>query len=172
MRKTNVVTISDVGRDYGKRFLITEMPAYQAEKWAQRALLALAHSEIDLGTAIMQGGIAGLAVAGLQAMQRLTFDEAEPLLDEMLGCVKMMPDPKNMALTRDLVLNTPETPEMPAGTGDDVQEVQTFWRLREAVFDLHTGFFTRGTPSKSTLDKTTTSPVSSSGKTSRARSAA
>ena len=43
-RKTKRVTITAEGRDKGKTFLITELPADQAERWAIRALLALIQS--------------------------------------------------------------------------------------------------------------------------------
>ena len=40
-RKTKIVTIAAEGRDYGKSYLLTEMPALKAEKWATRAMMAL-----------------------------------------------------------------------------------------------------------------------------------
>ena len=41
-RRTKTYVIADENRDKGKMFLLTEMPALQAEKWAIRAFLALA----------------------------------------------------------------------------------------------------------------------------------
>ena len=43
-RKVEYITIDQEGRDQGKTFKITEMPALKAEKWATRAFLALAAS--------------------------------------------------------------------------------------------------------------------------------
>ena len=48
MRKEKLITISS-GRDEGKKFKIREMGAVKTEKWATRALMLLASSNIDLG---------------------------------------------------------------------------------------------------------------------------
>lgn len=45
--KTKTVTI-EKGRDAGKTFLITEMPAIQADEWAHRLLEQAANSGVDL----------------------------------------------------------------------------------------------------------------------------
>ena len=47
-RKEMTVTIQLDNRDKGKSFFITEMPSRQAEQWADRAFLALAHSGLNL----------------------------------------------------------------------------------------------------------------------------
>lgn len=124
MRKTKDITISDgESRDNGKTFRITEMPAAQAEKWAMRALLALARSGTDLGDDMAAGGMRTLAVVGLRSLVSLSFDEAEPLLDEMMGCAKIV----EKEIVRDL-------------TEDDVEEVRTRIMLRKEILELHTGF--------------------------------
>ena len=137
MRKTEIVQISDAGRDYGKRFVITEMPALKAERWALRALLALSHAGVDIGEDAEKAGMAAIAAAGLKALHSLDFDEARPLLDEMWECVRVMPDPKNNPeFTRPL-----NRAEM---EGDDIEELPTIWILRERIFRLHTDFFLKG----------------------------
>lgn len=45
--KTKTVTI-DKGRDAGKKFKITEMPAIQADEWAHRLVYEAAKSGLDL----------------------------------------------------------------------------------------------------------------------------
>ena len=42
------VPAAEGNRDAGKRFLIVEMPATKAEKWAMRAILALMRGNVDL----------------------------------------------------------------------------------------------------------------------------
>lgn len=139
MRKTETVTITSEGRDKGKAFLITEMPALKAERWAFRALLLLAHSgaELDMPEDAQNGGMAAFATAGLKSLQKLDFEESLPLLNEMWSCVQVIPDPKsNPMIMRPLTVNEME--------GDDIEEVPTILHLRERIFRLHTDFFFKG----------------------------
>lgn len=135
-RKTEIVNVTSEGRDKGKQFIITEMPALRAERWAFRALLALAHSGVQLPEGAADGGMAVLASAGLQALNSLDFEEARPLLDEMWSCVQIVPDPKNQSIVRLLVIRE--------GEGDDIEELTTIFQLRERIFRLHTDFFFKG----------------------------
>lgn len=128
MRRLQTVTISLPGRDNGKSFLITEMSAFAAEKWAMRALILLVNSGLELGDDEVAAGMAGVAAViergGFVFKGRgLAFYELEPLLEEMLGCVQIV-EPK---ITRSL-------------TEDDVEEVATLLFLRSEVLKLHTGF--------------------------------
>lgn len=151
MRESKVVPITEEGRDKGKVFVITEMPAWIAEKWSYRLLLALARAGVDVNQ-IEGAGVAGLAAAGIMAMPMLDFRDAEPLLDEMMDYIKIKPDPRTDHL-RELVRNED-------GEGDDVEEVPTFIKLRGEFLELHTRFFGKGASSMvSTSDKTTTSPA-------------
>ena len=137
MRKTEVFVVVKDNRDKGKRFLITEMPALRAEKWAARAMLALTKSGQDVDH-IKGGGMAALAVAGLKALQHLDFADAEPLMDEMMECVQIIPDPKHPETARPLVQYGAE--------GDDIEEIDTRVELRTRIFRLHTGFFSSAAP--------------------------
>lgn len=133
MRKTLDVVIADENRDQGKVFFITEMPASQSEKWAFRAIAALAKSGVELPDDVQTMGMAAIAAMGFQALAGINFADAEPLLDEMMACVEIVPEPSKAQVRRPLI----ET---------DAEEVLTRLRLRRAVFELHTGFFTKGAP--------------------------
>lgn len=136
-RKTEIYVVKKDNRDKGKRFLITEMPALKAERWATRALLALTKSGQDIGQ--VQGqGMAGIAVAALHGLQHLQFDDADPLMMEMMDCVQIIPDPRHPETSRPLVQDGEE--------GDDIEEVETRLILKERIFRLHTGFFTPAEP--------------------------
>jgi hypothetical protein len=137
-RKTLQVTITDEGRDKGKVFLIQEMPASQAERWAVRAFLALSRHGVELPEGLAEAGMAGLASYGLSLVGRLPFDEAQVLMDEMFRCVSIVPSPANPAITRGLV-------------EDDIEEVPTRLKLRLEVFKLHTDFLKAAAPSTSGL---------------------
>lgn len=125
MRRTAEVVIEADGRDTGKKFLITEMPATQAEKWAIRLLLALAKSGADVPPEVLQLGMAGVAMMGIHGLAGLPYSEAEPLLDEMFKCVKIV------------------MPAMPDGrtlVENDIEEVATRIQLRGEVLALHVNF--------------------------------
>lgn len=127
-RKTVTITISKDNRDKDKTFLITEMPAYQAERWATRALLAITNSGAEVPEDFTNAGMAGMATFGLQMLTSIDFDVAAPLLDEMMGCVQInMGNGVIRALMED-------------GDGADIEEISTRLTLRQAVLELHMGF--------------------------------
>lgn len=126
-RKTAQYTVTDNNRDNGKTFLITEMPAAQAEAWAMRAILALMEGKVDLPEGFELSGMAGIAQIGIKALAGLRWEVAEPLLDEMFKCVQAMPNPANPQLVRNLI-------------AEDIEEVSTRMKLRLEVWKLHTAF--------------------------------
>lgn len=135
-RKTANITIDDEGRDKGKVFLITEMSASQAERWAMRTLLALMKGGVELPEGFEHLGMAGIAEVGIRALSGLDFEVAEPLLDEMMKCVRAIPDSAKLHYSRDLV-------------DTDTEEVLTRIRLRAEVWKLHTDFLKAVAPSTS-----------------------
>ncbi|HEY0120654.1 MAG TPA: hypothetical protein VGC14_02645 [Rhizobium sp.] len=145
MRKEIDFPITEAGRDQGKLFHLKEMPALKAEKWAMRALLAVARSGVDIGQAAT-GGMQSLAILGIEALTKISFEEAEPLLDEMLECITVKPSPQNPNIVRQLM-------------EDDIEEVKTLLALRKEVLNLHLGFSPAGAPSKQTSE-TSASPSS------------
>lgn len=150
-RKEKLFLVEDgdekTNRDFGKLFLIREMPARQAERWAMRALLAVARSGVDLPENIVGGGMQSIAMLGIQAIMRVRFEDVEDLLDELMECVSIVPDPKKPKLVRDL-------------SEDDIEEVKTMIILRKEVIELHVGFSQSGILSKQTSE--TSVPSSSS----------
>jgi hypothetical protein len=130
--KQKIVTVPNEpswGRDQGKTFLLTEMPAAQAEKWAMRAFLALKGSDSQIPTNIQSLGMVGVAIVTLNVFLRASvkFEELSPLLDEMLDCVKAVPVKNDVTSARPLIPG-------------EIQEVATLGWLRSEVLELHTGF--------------------------------
>ncbi len=123
MRKTKEVVVSLKGRDENKRFLLTEMSASAGDKWAFRALGAMARSGLDIPPHIADLGMAGVLAMGIKAILGADFAEAEPLLDELMACVTRVEE----LTTRPLVEN-------------DTEEIVTIAWLRSEVLELHTGF--------------------------------
>jgi hypothetical protein len=148
-RRTSTLTITSEGRDTGKTFLITEMPASQAERWAERLLFALGRSGADIPADVLGSGFAGVAAIGLRAFAGLPWDLAEPLLQEMFTCVAIRPDPARPQVTRALVES-------------DIEEVLTRLQIRDEVINLHVGFSPAAYLSKlAAALKTTDEPTTS-----------
>ena len=127
-RKTVNVTIQQEGRDKGKSFIITEMPADQAERWGMRALTAILAKNPSIPNIDPSAGMAGLVSIGMTALGGLDFEQAEPLLAEMMDCVKI--DMGN-GIVRALI----------HGDGADIEEISTRLLLRKEVLKLHVDFF-------------------------------
>ncbi len=113
-------------RDAGKSYLLTEMPARQAEEWAGRALIAMAG---ETGG----GNMAQLASMGTGALAGVSAGELRWLMDEMLTCVEVLPDgAKRDPVTHQLIGRRL--------IDSDIEEITTLLMLRGRLVDLHTGF--------------------------------
>lgn len=147
MRKTITITMPpEAQRDAGKVFIITEMSARQAEEWAWRAFLALGKNRTDIPANLRELGMMGFAAVGIGALASIGFHDAKPLLDEMMACVKIMPDASKPMVVRALI-------------DDDTEEVNTILRLRDEVFNLHVGFSVAGFLSKAWNEPTKPEPA-------------
>lgn len=131
-RKSETVRVPawDGNRDSGKIFVVTEMPAAAAEKWAMRAFLMLKGSGERIPDNVQGLGMVGVAILGLNVFLQGSIKpgDLEPLMDEMMTCVKIIRDPKHPEVVTDIV------------SDDDVEEVKTRLWLRSEVLRLHTGF--------------------------------
>ena len=125
MRKTKLITIDKANRDNGKVYLLTEMAASQAEKWAARVFFAMAKSGIEIPDDTAQMGMAGMLHMGLSALGGIEWSLAEPLLDEMMTCIKKVEQlvPQGLALVE-----------------NDIEEVGTRLQLRKELLQLHVDF--------------------------------
>ena len=132
MRKREVVTVpaSWGGRDANKNFVVTEMPATRAEKWAWRLMIAVKGTTAEVPQEVAALGMVGVAIRGLNAFlaSDVDFAKLEPLLDEMMTCVTVVRD-----------LQHPDV-ATPIVSDDDVEEVRTVAWLRSEVLRVHTGF--------------------------------
>ena len=134
MRETVRVEVTEEwgeSRDRGKIFLITEMDAWDAEAWGERAfgVMVRAGLKVPENQRII-GGMAAIGVYGLASFLSGPWDEVQPLLKEMIDkCVRIW------------------EPAIPVGrvlTRDDIEEPITIVRLREEAIKLHTGFSLAG----------------------------
>lgn len=127
-RKVTTLVIERAGRDQGKTFQITEMSSVDGFKWAMRAFLAAAKAGVHIPDQIQGMGFAGIALLGIKAVCTMSWLDAEDLSDELMQCVKIIPDPNRPAVVRPLI------PE-------DIEEIDTQFLLRKSVLTLHTDFF-------------------------------
>lgn len=127
-RKTKDITIES-GRDAGKSFRITEMPILQADKWAQRALFAIARAGVDTSSINMNGGMLEMARLALDVVGKIDPEVGGDLLDELLSCVQIIP---TGGVPRSLVMDS------------DIEDIKTLFVLREEVLALHIDFLKSG----------------------------
>lgn len=135
-RKQITVTIPEEGRDKGKVFQLTEASAIAADKWGIRAMLALNKSGAEIPDEIMRMGVVGVMAIGVHKLRGVAWEDLEPLIDEMMTCVKIVPTPSQPHIVRDLI-------------SDDIEEISTLSLLRLEVFKLHVDFSRPVAPSKS-----------------------
>ena len=142
-RHTKRITITAAGRDFGKVFELREKPADEGERWATRAIIALANAGARLPDGALEaGGMAGLELSlrnviltGIQAIQGLRFSDLEPLLDEMKPCIQWCPPG-----------GAPPQQIFP-GENSQIEEVATWYTLRFELLQLHLGFSLAGSTS-------------------------
>lgn len=155
-RKEIDYVVTSEGRDKGKTFHLKEMSVLQAERWATRALQAAVRGGANIDDNVLSMGMQGVAVIGVKGLMVANSADTESLMDEMLSCITVKPDPRNPNLTRPLF-------------EDDIEELVTIVTLRMEIIKLHTGFFmsaegsksTSGTPQTSTSLNTQTSAAPS-----------
>lgn len=140
-RKTLRVTVSEEGRDKGKTFVLTELPADQAERWFIRAMLAMVQSGADISPEVLASGAAAFAAIGIQALGGVTWPALEPLLDEMFECVQIQPPDSRL-----------QPQAVVGGINSPIEEVSTRFALRVAVLELHLGFSLPGATPTSALE--------------------
>jgi hypothetical protein len=124
MLKTKEVTITAEGRDKGRKYLLTEMPALQAERWARHAIMAMSREDLNIRAEVAALGMYGFILGGMQALAAGDVDAVDKLMDEMLPQIKIVEE----KITRPL-----------QGDGD-FWEISTIKTLRQELIELHLGF--------------------------------
>lgn len=138
-RKKVTVTIDADNRDKGRSYIINEMPAEVAERFAYRALLALTSSNtqvppdissLDIDMEMDQASMAKLAAFGLKAFLSLDYDRIAPLLDQMMQYIQI---DMGGGVVRQVMPDC-----------DDIEETSTLFKIRKAFMELHVGFSMAG----------------------------
>jgi hypothetical protein len=129
MRKTSTYTVDSEGRDKGKSFLLTEMPATKAEDWAIRVMLALGAANVEIPDGALELGMAALAEIGLKKLFAISSTAIRPLLAELMECVEFVPN-----------LQKPQVKVGYPLFESQVEEVKTLLTLKWEVLKLHMSF--------------------------------
>ena len=150
-RRTEVVTITEENRDHGKSFLLTEMTADKAERWAVRALTHAMQNGAPMPPGMVGGqglSLAGLAAVGVFILVWIPYEKLEPMLEEAMRCVQFV--------VGDKIKPQP----IHAGNLCQIHEVSTFVMLRKKLWELHLGFSMAEVSQDTPLSSETTSPAS------------
>jgi hypothetical protein len=147
----------------GRIYLLTEMPASQAEIWAFRMLNLLAASGLTIPDEMLNAGLAGLAVTFsggdvskmFANFSGLAIPEFVSLMNEMFQCVQIQYGHAGAPpLYRRIV-------------EEDIEEVSTRLKLRGELFKMHMGFLkgarslTSAPPAETSLPSSTQTSQSS-----------
>ena len=130
MRKEIEITIEE-GRDAGKTFKIVEMSASQMDRWATRALCLFGKSGNGIGM------LASMNTGNLlEMLSKVDYEQAEPLLNELLECASFKKDGVYVAMKGSLVDGV-------------IEDWTTIFRLRVEALQLALGFLEEEKGSKS-----------------------
>ncbi len=131
MRKSVEIKLEDRGQDL--TFRIEEMPATRLESWIIRAVLLLAGAGLAEapGRFDLKEAGAFLAEKGLSVLGRVDYDQAKPLLDELLGCCHR-------------VVGKAEERISPANIDDHIKDVGNLFRLKAEALKVNLGFLSGG----------------------------
>lgn len=89
-----VVELSDGGAN--KKFIVKKMGAYQAEAWLYRAALAIGRNVPDI-IGMFKGDRAVL----VKSLLSVDYEQARPLLDELLACCSLVNGEAKVQMGRD-----------------------------------------------------------------------
>jgi hypothetical protein len=152
MLKTKEVTITAEGRDKGRKYLLTEMPALKAERWARHAIMAMNRKDLDIASEVAALGMWGFVLGGLQALAGGDVAAVDNLMDEMIPQIQIIEEHTTRPIKGD----------------NDVWEILTWKTLRQELIELHISFTFAELASKLAtsaqtqpdLSTTQTSPIS------------
>jgi hypothetical protein len=123
-RKVEHVTIELEGRDQGKVFVLTEMPATLGKPWLMKVTTLLAVQGMDIKALGKAGGVAALA---------MVMDD--PILTGWRDCVKYQHEGQ---MPQAIFWDKPTC---------QIEEIETVTFLQAKVLELHMGFTPPVSPS-------------------------
>lgn len=133
MLEKRLITI-DKGKDAGKVFEVSQMPVSRLEKWSARALIVLFAGDIPLELKDISAvsNSAALAAGVLSGLGALDWEKVEPLYDELLSCISVVPDPARPNVV---------VPLNASNLDAHIAEIGTIIKLRGEVLAVNLDFF-------------------------------
>ena len=145
-RKTKEIRITsgtaETNRDLGKVYMLTEMSAYDAERWAADAFQGLVKAGVDVPDDLADAGMVAIATMGLKALGGMPSETLHDLLDRMMTQVTHFPDPNRREISRGF--GSMLSQKLFA---DDIEEISTRLLLRQELLQLHADFLMAGVQS-------------------------
>ena len=143
-RQEKIITIESENRDKGKQFKIVEMSALQAERFATKIILAIANSGAEIEGNDTQGieALQLLQKIGLAGIMKLKYDQAEPLLEDLISCCSFVDKKTKTSVS----LNSSNVDSI-------IEEISTLFKIRFEAFGLVFGFLGLGGGLDSILNK-------------------
>ncbi|MFS8371312.1 hypothetical protein [Acetobacter indonesiensis] len=130
--KKKTVFVPHEGEDKDKRFDITRMSAFEADKWGRHVLQAAIGSGASIPGVAEGAGLAGVAAAGINIFGAMAPERTDELLDVLMECVVFVPDPVRPEVTIPFKL---------AAKSGQIEEIPTIGWLQKEAFALHVDFF-------------------------------
>jgi hypothetical protein len=127
-RKQITHIVETEGRDHGKEFIITEMPAWDADTLAQDIWRAMGDAKFtNIPQDVIAMGSAGLATLGLSVLSASAPEVAAAMRDKLLATV-------------DVVITHDGQQQVRKVKPIDFEEVPTIRQLMDKVFEVNFGF--------------------------------
>ena len=145
-RKTKEIRITsgtaETNRDFGKVYMLTEMSAYDAERWGADAFQGLVKAGVEVPDDLSGAGIVAIATMGLKALGGMPSETLHDLMDRMMAMVTHYPNPDRREISRGfgstISVKLFDT---------DIEEISTRLFLRQELLGLHAGFLMAGVQS-------------------------
>lgn len=133
MRKEKTITLNDRGNEL--TFKIREMPAMKLQGWLFRAALILLRGvSINNNGDLVNDAIKLVGEQGIAAFRNVNYEEAKPLLNELLECCSRLDGNVSVKLTADVVDGM-------------IEDVRTLFALEQEAAAINLSFLKAAEPS-------------------------
>jgi hypothetical protein len=147
MRNTKTIIIERDGRDKGKMFMLTEMSAWNTNRWGLNCAKQLAKSGVELPQELVDMGIGGI-INGIRNAVANPTEEGDfyttSLLKAFLYLMANVDEDQLFKLLSDLIecvqLQTTDGAIIQLLPEHHIEESSTFNTLYKEVFQLHSFF--------------------------------
>lgn len=146
MRKETIITLQDTnikGEPIELTFKIKQMSALKQERWINRLVMLFLRNAGSANVSFNGGleelksklnGKEGIAFL-MNAMQNISYEDIEPLYDELLDCCSHLPNPGNQNMAVQCTKNNIDT---------IISDFKNLYQLRLAALKVNFSFFNTG----------------------------